>query len=129
MDVRGATSVSANINRASTAVSQPKTTGQQFGSVMKTVASVGLQAAGAVVPGASTLTNALGNALGSSAGSSFGNTPGLNGSDMVNNMMQMNMQFLALQSAMEQGTRQFNTLSNASKCRHESAMASIRNMK
>lgn len=38
-------------------------------------------------------------------------------------------QFLALQQAMQSESRRFQTLSNASKARHEAAMNAIRNMK
>ncbi len=59
----------------------------------------------------------------------FGDTAGLNGGDMVQKMAAMNMQFLALQEATQMESRRFQTLSNASKSRHEAAMGSIRNMK
>lgn len=133
MQVQGRTNpvnTSNMVSRApSTAATQPTSFGDKLKSVASTVGQVGLAAAGAVVPGGSVLQSALGSALGGSTGGNFGGTAGLNGSDMVNQMMSMNMQFLALQSAMEQGSRQFNTLSNASKNRHESAMNSIRNLK
>jgi chromosome segregation ATPase len=41
----------------------------------------------------------------------------------------MNMQFLALQRSLAEMGKQYNTISNVLKTRHESAMASIRNMK
>ncbi len=44
-------------------------------------------------------------------------------------MAQMNMQFLALQEATQMESRKFNTLSNASKARHDIALNAIRNMK
>ena len=59
----------------------------------------------------------------------FGDTPGLNGGDMVQKMAQMNMQFLALQEATQMESRKFQTLSNASKARHDVALNAIRNMK
>ena len=49
--------------------------------------------------------------------------------EMVEKMAAMNMQFLALQEATQQESRKFQTLSNASKARHETAMNAIRNMK
>ena len=44
-------------------------------------------------------------------------------------MLDMNMQFLALQNQMQMESRQYNTVSNALKVRHDSAMGAIRNMK
>jgi hypothetical protein len=41
----------------------------------------------------------------------------------------MNVQFLALQEATQQESRRFQTLSNASKARHDVALNAIRNMK
>ncbi len=38
-------------------------------------------------------------------------------------------QFLALQNSMQQQSRQYQTISNALKARHDAAMSSIRNMK
>jgi hypothetical protein len=103
--------------------------GHTLANFAKGVAKVGLGVAGAVgVPGANILGQALGSTLGGQVGN-FGNTPGLNGGDMVQQMAQMNMQFLALQEATQMETRKFNTISNASKARHEAAMASIRNIK
>lgn len=65
-------------------------------------------------------------------GGAFGDTPGLKGvagADMVKKMAQMNMQFLALQEATQMESRRFQTLSNASKARHDIALNAIRNMK
>ena len=65
-------------------------------------------------------------------GGAFGDTPGLAGkagADMMKKMAQMNMQFLALQEATQMESRKFQTLSNASKARHEIAMNAIRNIK
>jgi hypothetical protein len=55
----------------------------------------------------------------------FGDTPGLGGSDMVAKMAAMNMEFLALQNATQAESRKFQTLSNASKARHDIAMNAI----
>lgn len=44
-------------------------------------------------------------------------------------MAAMNMQFLALQNAVQNESRKFQTLSNASKARHDIALNAIRNMK
>ncbi len=65
-------------------------------------------------------------------GGAFGGTPGLMGTagaDMAKQMAQMNMQFLALQEATQTESRRFQTLSNASKARHDIALNAIRNMK
>jgi RHS repeat-associated protein len=42
---------------------------------------------------------------------------------------QMNLEFLQLQNQMQMESRQFNSVSNALKVRHDSSMAAIRNMK
>jgi hypothetical protein len=44
-------------------------------------------------------------------------------------MLDMNVQFLALQNQMQMESRQFNAVSNALKVRHDAAMSAIRNMK
>lgn len=51
------------------------------------------------------------------------------GETLETHMAQMNMQFLALQEATQMESRRFQTLSNASKARHDIALNSIRNMK
>lgn len=51
------------------------------------------------------------------------------GESLETHMAQMNMQFLALQEATQMESRKFQTLSNASKARHDIAMNAIRNMK
>jgi hypothetical protein len=48
---------------------------------------------------------------------------------MIQQNMQMNMEFLALQNQMQMESRQYNAVSNALKVRHDSAMAAVRNMK
>lgn len=48
---------------------------------------------------------------------------------LTEKMAQMNMQFLALQEATQMESRKFQTLSNASKARHDIALNAIRNMK
>ena len=48
---------------------------------------------------------------------------------MVEEMAAMNMQFLALRRASEKESRKFQTLSNASKARHDIAMNAIRNLR
>jgi hypothetical protein len=78
-----------------------------------------------------------GSQLGQIAGGNSGPTSGafgqacggLQGADMLHRNMQMNMEFLALQNQMQMESRQFNSVSNALKVRHDSAMAAVRNMK
>ncbi len=52
-----------------------------------------------------------------------------NKKNKVGKMAQMNIQFLALQEATQMESRKYQTLSNASKARHDIALNSIRNMK
>jgi hypothetical protein len=59
----------------------------------------------------------------------FGDTPGLSGGDMVAEMAAMNMEYLALQEATQMESRKFQTLSNASKARHDIALNAIRSLK
>jgi hypothetical protein len=47
----------------------------------------------------------------------------------VAQMAAMNMQFLALQNAVQNESRKFQTISNASRARHDIAMNAIRNLK
>lgn len=44
-------------------------------------------------------------------------------------MADLNMEFLALQNAVQMESRKFQTLSNASRARHDIAMAAIRNVR
>ncbi|HJR42302.1 MAG TPA: hypothetical protein VJ812_09400 [Gemmatimonadaceae bacterium] len=48
---------------------------------------------------------------------------------LVERMEQMNAQLAALRKAVQTESRRFQTLSNASKARHDAAMNAIRNMK
>lgn len=52
-----------------------------------------------------------------------------NSQEIQQALSQMNMQFLALQEATQMESRRFQTLSNASKARHDIALNAIRNMK
>ena len=54
----------------------------------------------------------------------FGDTPGVSG-DMVAEMAAMNMQYLALQNAIQNESRKFQTLSNASRAQHDVVLAVI----
>ncbi len=49
--------------------------------------------------------------------------------NLVQEMNQMNMQFLSLQNTIQQESRKFQTLSNISKARHDIAMNAIRNIR
>ncbi len=49
--------------------------------------------------------------------------------DMIQQNAQMNMQFLQIQKAMQNESRQYNAVSNALKVRHDAAMSAVRNMK
>ena len=49
--------------------------------------------------------------------------------NMQEQLSQLEAQFLALQNSMQQQSRQYQTISNALKARHDTAMNSIRNMK
>jgi len=62
-------------------------------------------------------------------GGNFGDSAGLQGADMARKMAEMDSQFLALQQATQSESRRFQTLSNASKARHDVAMNAIRNIK
>jgi hypothetical protein len=53
----------------------------------------------------------------------------LSGEEAVQKMAQLNTQFLALQEATQMESRKFQTLSNASKARHDIALNAIRNMR
>ncbi len=93
----------------------------------KGVAQVGLGVAGATIPGANVLTNAIGGAFGSNLAGQGGTAGGAGAGSMVSEMAAMNMQFLALQNAIQMESRKFQTLSNASRARHDIAMKSINN--
>ena len=56
-----------------------------------------------------------------------GTLTGGTGAGMMQDMMSQNMQFLALQDAIQQESRTFQTLSNATQARHDVAMSSMRN--
>lgn len=49
--------------------------------------------------------------------------------DLHQQMLDMNMQFVALQNQMQNESRRYQTVSNALKARHDVAMNAIRNMK
>ncbi|MBI3178887.1 MAG: hypothetical protein HYZ27_04460 [Deltaproteobacteria bacterium] len=77
---------------------------------------------------------------GGGAGAGFGTTPGAGapgaGGDMFTNMrsfqaeqMSLNMQYLVLQQQMQQENRQFTTLSNVMKTKHDTAKNAINNVR
>ena len=49
--------------------------------------------------------------------------------DVITEIQNQNVQFLALQQSLQNEARVFQTISNVMKTRHDAAMASIRNMK
>lgn len=120
---------------SATQAAQPKK--HKFLHALGSIGKVALGVVGTVVPGASVLTNALGSALGGSfgnylaAGGGFGSSAGMSGAggSMVSEMAAMNMQFMALQNAVQNESRKYQTISNASKARHDIAMNAIRNIK
>jgi hypothetical protein len=107
--------------------------GGAVGGIAKGVAQVGLGVVSNAIPGGGILANALGGAFGNNlAGGGIGSsTAGLSagGDTMMKDMMKMNMEFMALQNATQNESRKFQTLSNASRARHDVAMNAIRNMK
>ena len=124
----GSVSADFNVGRGQQMGAPKKSFGQKLAGIAGGIAKVGLGVVGNVIPGGNILSQALGSALGPS-GSSFGDTPGLSGGDMMQKMAAMNMQFMALQEATQMESRRFQTLSNASKARHDIALNAIRNMK
>jgi hypothetical protein len=64
-------------------------------------------------------------------GGAFGDSAGLRtaGADLTKQMAAMNIQFDRLQETTQTEARRYQTLSNASKARHEVAMNAIRNLK
>jgi hypothetical protein len=65
----------------------------------------------------------------SSGMANSGATPGLSGGDMVQRMAQMNMQFLALQTKVQEASKNYACQSKVMKTRHDIAMNAIRNLK
>jgi hypothetical protein len=92
----------------------------------QSLAAVGLSVAGTAIPGGNALDSALAAGFGGNGGAALQGL-GADGSAMLSEMAAMNMQFLALQQAIQSESRTFQTLSNASKARHDIAMASIKN--
>jgi hypothetical protein len=123
--------VRTRLGEAAQRIKQKATFGTKLGGFTKGVASMGLNVAGAAIPGGNVLNNALGGAFGSNlaggGGRQEGTTANTTGGSMVAEMAAMNMQFLALQNAVQMESRKFQTLSNASKARHDIAMRSISN--
>jgi len=140
-------------------VSEKKTSNTSFSDMLKSGADKmtgiiinGMAVAGPVIPGAAGLSAALSaagaiknstapNSLGVSQSSSSQQTlpanevPAQDGS-LIDSMIKlqesghlMSMQYLELQEQMQQENRQFSTLSNILKTRHESAKTAIGNIR
>ena len=99
----------------------------RYRNLVKGVASAGSSVAGAVIPGGNVLQNATSGAPGGGSGEPTGTAP--SGASMMADMTQMNMEFMSLQQSVQTESRKYQTLSNAIKARHDTAMNSIRNMK
>jgi hypothetical protein len=130
------TGQSAAIRGGAAAIGKPKKSfASKLGGFMKGVAQVGLGVAGQVIPGASILSQALGGAgFGGGGAGGLGNFSssagvGQTGNNMMQDMMAMNMQFMALQQRVQQESQRFQTLSNVLRSKHDVAMNSIRNAK
>jgi hypothetical protein len=95
--------------------------GRMKQSLQKGVAPVTIDVAGAAMPGASEISAAVNGAL----GGSFGTRSGSSGNDLVESMMQMNMEFLELQAALNSESRKYQTLSNALKARADVVMNAV----
>jgi hypothetical protein len=76
----------------------------------------------------SALLNEIAQKVEDTAGG-FGSTPGVSGPDLAAEMAAMNMSFLKLQQETQMEARKFQTLSNASKARHEIALKALRLIK
>lgn len=113
------------------------TAGAKSGQANKFTAALGATTQKAAMGGAGGVqgSNVLGSVLGQTSANSVGSTAlgqaggALEGADMVQMNMKMNMQFMALQNSMQMESRQFQAVSNALKVRHDSAMSAVRNMK
>ena len=102
--------------------------GASFGSLMSGVADVALGATAAVaaiVPGGQGLANSLSGMTGEGGGPQ----------DQIDKMWSMqqenqvfNMQYMELQQQMQADNRNFSTMSNLMKTRHDTAKSAINNM-
>ncbi len=101
-----------------------------FGNVLAGAIRGGLQApAGTLTHGA--LGSRPGSAAGTAAGSAGGGSPGdlLEATRAMQQEAQaMNLQYLQLQERMQQESREFTTLSNVMRVKHDTARAAIGNI-
>lgn len=114
-----------------------KSKGTSFGSVLSGVADVALAATSAVapfIPGGQ-LVGMAAQGLSSLKGQAPGGLAGGGPQDQVDKMWAMqkenqvfNMQYMQLQTAMQADNRNFSTMSNLMKSRHDTAKAAINNM-
>lgn len=88
--------------------------------------AVGGAVAGGALPGGSVLSSAISSSGKRAPGSESVST---DGSAAPAGAEQLDAEFRKLQAAAQQESRRFQTLSNVSKVRHDTAMSSIRNMK
>jgi hypothetical protein len=84
--------------------------------------SAGLLKPVPVIPGGQPLPNKTGNGANKNSGKQ-------DGMIFINSITKMNLDFQAMQAAMQMESRKFQSVSNAIKTRHDIAMASIRNAK
>lgn len=82
--------------------------------------SKGLSVAGSFIPGAPAVSSAIGKGQKKTPANP-------SGKNVQSQMNQMNAEFQALQNAAQMESRQFQSISNALKARHDIAMSSIRN--
>jgi hypothetical protein len=101
---------------------------ESYAAAEKNIASAGSSAAAPFVPGGSVVTSAVSGTVGGEAPKRAGADTS-SGEPMTERMSQLNVQFLALQNAVQMESRKYQTISNVSKARHDVAMSSIRNMK
>jgi len=90
----------------------------------RSVGAVGLQVAGSVIPGGSVIANAIGGSTGSGEAPLSGSEGGTS-----NLAAEQNMEFITLQNNIQMQSRQYQTLSNALKARHDITQSSIQNIK
>lgn len=115
---------------------QPESSGRSFGSVLGRIADGALSTVARVapmIPGGQLIGMAA-NGLQELRGSAPNNLPGA-GDDQMSEMFQMqresqafNLQYLQLQTELQNDNRRFSTLSNLMKVRHDTAKAAINNM-
>lgn len=85
--------------------------------------------AGAAIPGANVLQNAIQGATGGLSESDDDDNSALSGQALLREMQAADIQFLALQESIQQESRQYQTVSSALKARQDTAMNTIDNLK